>query len=345
MTLESTTIQKPAIGRRRKAITVSTSDLVSRRYLNERRLPLVIEPRAGVVDLSEWLSGNRSQIEEDLQIHGGILFRGFGVDSAEHLERAVNGVAGEALAYNERSSPRTRIAGNIYTSTDYPQDQAIFLHNENSYQKRWPLKIFFCCVTAAEHGGESPIADVRRVFERISDGTKERFRSRKVMYTRTFSRGTGLSWEEVFQTTDRAAVEEHCSHAGIKLEWLSGGRLRTRAVREAMMRHPKTGAWVWFNHATFFHISTREPQVRDSLLELFAEDELPTNSYYGDGRAIEPEVLEELRAAYDAETIRFRWERGDLLLLDNMLVAHGRSPFSGERKVLVGMAEAWDLPA
>jgi alpha-ketoglutarate-dependent taurine dioxygenase len=159
------------------------------------------------------------------------------------------------------------------------------------------------------------------------------------MYVRNFGDGFGLAWQDVFQTADKQAVERHCRAKGIETEWKEGDRLRTRAVRRALARHPKTGELVWFNHATFFHLSTLEPTVRQALLEEFEESELPTNTYYGDGSAIDPEVLEQLRAAYDAEIVRFPWQEGDLLMLDNMLVAHGRAPFSGPRQILVGMAE------
>jgi alpha-ketoglutarate-dependent taurine dioxygenase len=49
--------------------------------------------------------------------------------------------------------------------------------------------------------------------------------------------------------------------------------------------------------------------------------------------------VEQIRQAYRQETVAFPWQKGDLLMLDNMLVAHGRNPFSGERKVIVSMAE------
>lgn len=343
MNQELTSSQKPLIAGRRRSVVISSEDLVTVRPLNHgASLPLLIEPRRDAVDLAQWLRNNTLEIERDLQKHGGILFRNFRIDSPQAFEGIAKTIAGELLAYKERSSPRTKISGNVYTSTDYPPDQPIFLHNENSYQQRWPLKIFFCCLTPAQEGGATPIADVRKVFARITDPVKEKFRAKKVMYIRNFGTGLGLPWEEVFQSTDRQAIEEHCRHAGIQLEWLPGDRLRTRAVREAMLRHPKTGEWVWFNHATFFHIATREPAVRESLLSLFKTEDLPTNSCYGDGSPIEPEVIEELQAAYHAETTSFPWEKGDVLLLDNMLVAHGRAPFSGERKVVVGMAEPWE---
>jgi alpha-ketoglutarate-dependent taurine dioxygenase len=106
-----------------------------------------------------------------------------------------------------------------------------------------------------------------------------------------------------------------------------------------MARHPVTGETVWFNHATFFHVSTLEPMLRDALLAEFDPDDVPTNSCYGDGSPIEADVLDLLRAAYRDATVAFPWQEGDILLIDNMLAAHGRSPFTGPRKVVVAMAE------
>jgi alpha-ketoglutarate-dependent taurine dioxygenase len=167
----------------------------------------------------------------------------------------------------------------------------------------------------------------------------ERFVEKQWMYVRNFGDGLGLPWQSVFQTTDRAVVEQHCRRAGIEVEWKSEDRLRTRAVRPAVARHPRTGELVWFNHATFFHVSTLEPSVRDEMLRQFEEEDLPTNTYYGDGSPIEPSVLDELREAYRQEEIAFPWEEGDVLMVDNMLVAHGRAPYDGARKILVGMTQ------
>jgi hypothetical protein len=96
---------------------------------------------------------------------------------------------------------------------------------------------------------------------------------------------------------------------------------------------------VWFNHAAFFHISTLEPSAQEVLLAGSGEEELPNNTYYGDGSPIEFSVLEEIREAYRRETVSFSWQEGDLLMLDNMLVAHGRNPYVGRRKILVAMAD------
>jgi alpha-ketoglutarate-dependent taurine dioxygenase len=159
------------------------------------------------------------------------------------------------------------------------------------------------------------------------------------MYVRNYGEGCGLPWQTVFQTDDRGVVEAYCAEHELEFEWKGAAALRTRAVRPAIVRHPRTGEDVWFNHATFFHVSTLAEPLREALLAQFAEQDLPNNTYYGDGSPIEPEVLDELRAAYLEETIIFPWRRGDVLFMDNVLMAHGRRPFVGERRILVGMAQ------
>lgn len=179
-------------GTKRKLVRLSPEELVTTGYLNGgQRFPLVMQPQATNVDLPEWGENNRSYIEGELMKRGAILFRGFNLKSVAEFERFVRAVSGEALEYSERSSPRSQISGHIYTSTDYPPDKSIFLHNEQSYNLRFPLKIFFFCVQAPERGGATPIADTRRVFERIAPEIRERFMERKYMYARNFGDGFG----------------------------------------------------------------------------------------------------------------------------------------------------------
>jgi alpha-ketoglutarate-dependent taurine dioxygenase len=330
------------IPQRRRAVAATPEGLVKTSLLPPGGgLPLVIEPAVRGVDLCAWAAASRGFVESALAKHGGLLFRNFEVRDSAAFGQFIRAVAGEPAEYRERSSPRSNVGGNIYTSTDHPADQSIFLHNENSYQNAWPLKIFFFCETPSPSGGETPIADVRRVYERVPAEIRERFARKSWTYVRNFGDGLGLPWQTVFQTEDRRAVEQHCRERGIEVEWKDGNRLRTRAVRGAAARHPRTGEMLWFNHATFFHVTTLGAPLRDALLQEFAAEDLPTNTFYGDGSPIEPETLDALRGAYERETVTFPWRQGDVMLLDNMLAAHGRAPYAGPRKILVGMAEPW----
>jgi len=326
----------------RRPIDVATQPLITTgSFPGEDCFPLVVkavEPRLSAAD---WAINSRQFVEDNLLKFGAVLFRDYSLHRLEDFAQFAKALIGELIPYTERSSPRHQVAPNIYTSTDYPAAQSIFLHSENSYQNTWPMRICFFCVTPAQEGGETPIASNRKISARIDPEIRDRFLRKKVMYVRNFGDGFGLTLEDVFQTTDRNVVEEHCRRAGIEAEWKSGHRLRTRAVRPAFETHPQTGELIWFNHATFFNVSTLEPAVREALLAEFGEDDLPTNTYYGDGTPIEPSVLDQLREIYWQEAVTFPWRKGDLLVLDNMLAAHGRVPFAGPRQILVSMSQPW----
>jgi alpha-ketoglutarate-dependent taurine dioxygenase len=329
-----------ASGLRRKAVKLRSEELIKTAQPdNGKTLPLIIQPTVREIKLASWAGSNREFIETNLLKYGALLFRNFHVREAAEFEEVITTISGESLEYKERSSPRSRVSGNVYTSTDYPAAHKIFPHNENSYQKIWPMKVYFFCETRSEQGGQTPIVDCRRVYERIAPAIRERLSEKNWMYVRNFSTGMGLPWQTVFQTTSREAVEEHCRRNGIEAEWREGDQLRIRTVRPVIRIHPRTQEPIWFNHILPFHVTTLEPTVRDGLLAEFKEEDLPSNSYYGDGTAIEPEVLEHLRAAYREEMSIFDWEEGDVLLLDNMLAAHGREAYEGARRVMVGMAE------
>jgi alpha-ketoglutarate-dependent taurine dioxygenase len=148
-----------------------------------------------------------------------------------------------------------------------------------------------------------------------------------------------VGWQDFFKTDDRAAVEAFCRSAGIDFEWTTGGGLRTRQLCRAITRHPKTGEPVFFNQLQAHHVSCLEPATRASLLSLLKEEELPRNVYYGDGSPIEDSVMDDIRELYRRLAVSLPWQEGDILMLDNMLTAHGRNPYLGERKIVVAMGE------
>jgi alpha-ketoglutarate-dependent taurine dioxygenase len=304
-----------------------------------RALPALIRAEHPDTDLAAWLSGNRDTVDDLARRHGAVLLRGFPLTGAEDLKTAMDALSSQVLAYGERSSPRTLVSPGVYTSTEYPNDQPIVLHNEQSYTGNWPLRIVFFCQTAPVRGGSTPLADSRRILARLSAATVERFERLGVEYVRNYLPGISLGWQEAFQTERREDVAEYGEQEGITIEWISADHLRTRQVRPAVRSHPVTGDRTWFNHAAFFHVTSLPEEVSAGLIEALPEEDLPYNTYYGDGSPIDRAVLDEIRAAMSAETVDFPWERGDLLVVENMITAHGRAPFEGPRRILVAMAD------
>ena len=324
---------------RRKPIRANQDTLIKESALrDEGPLPLLMQPAVDGVNVQEWAAAHRDEVRQKLLAHGAILFRGFNVGTVAAFEAFMQALAGDLLDYSYRSTPRAQVSGKVFTSTEYPAHQTIPQHNEMSYTRRWPMLVGFFCVEPSPEGGETPIADSRAVFQRIDPAIRERFASKSVMYVRNYGDALDLPWQEVFQTDDRGVAEEFCREAGIEFEWKGEDQLRTAQVCQAVAPHPATGQMVWFNQAHLFHVSSLGREMRDALLQS-AGDEPPRNAYYGDGSPIDEQDLDHIRAAYDHETIAFPWQKGDILLVDNMLVSHGRRPYQGNRKIVVAMAQ------
>lgn len=305
----------------------------------DTRLPVVVSPREQR-SLVEYREAIQQTVNEHLLTVGGLLFRGFPLESTTDFEAVVKMISSDLASYEFGSTPRSQVHNQIYTSTEYPPHQHIPLHNEQAYTTEWPMKIWFYCAQASPEGGYTPIADSRQLYRHIPVRIRERFIEKGVMYVRNYGNGLDVPWTKVFNTVDRGVVERFCRAAGIVYEWKPDGELRTRQVCQAVAVHPDTNETVWFNQAHLFHVSNLESSVREALLSVVSEADLPRQAWYGDGTPIEAAVLDEIRDVYRCHAVQFPWQRGDVLMLDNMLVAHGRTPFNGPRKILVAMAES-----
>ncbi|MBS0181970.1 MAG: TauD/TfdA family dioxygenase [Nitrospira sp.] len=305
----------------------------------DTQLPLVVSP-TDKHSLAEYRDAIKQMVSTHLSTVGGLLFRGFPIESATDFETLVKMLSPALASYEFGSTPRSQVHNQIYTSTEYPPHQHIPLHNEQAYTTEWPMKIWFYCAQVSPEGGYTPIADSREVYRHIPIRIRERFLAEGVMYVRNYGNGLDVPWNKVFNTMDRRVVEQYCRSTGIEYEWKADGELRTRQVCQAVSVHPRTRETVWFNQAHLFHVSNLEPAVREALLSFVNEEDLPRQAFYGDGTPIESTVLDEIRDVYQCHAVQFPWQRGDVLMLDNMLVAHGRTPFRGPREILVAMAES-----
>jgi alpha-ketoglutarate-dependent taurine dioxygenase len=292
-------------------------------------------------DLSEVWSRHAAQIDRCLWAHGAVLFRNFGVDSQEGFESLMRHLQGRLLEYVDGNSPRTKVSGGVYTSTEYPPEYSISLHNELSYSGTWPGRLFFCCVQPPASGGQTPLVDSRRLLRELPANLVETFRRRKVRYIRNLhgGKGFGPSWQQTYQTDDKAVAERAARETDVEVTWLPGDTLRLCAIRPATAVHPETSEEVWFNQADQFHPSTHPEAIYRSIMSVYKgrEEQMSHNATFADGSAIPLEYFTTIRETTQRLLTTFSWEQGDLLMVDNMLAAHGRMPFTGARRILVSM--------
>lgn len=290
------------------------------------------------LSLKQWIAEHRHTLIRKIETEGAVLLRGLNIISSTQFGKIAATLFGDELAdYSNRSTPRTELKGKVFTTTEYPAEETIPLHNENSYSHEWVMKAAFFCLVPPPVGGETPVADSRLIYQNIPSHIREKFEQKGVMYLRNYA-SVGLPWQEVFQVETKQEVEDFCQQHAIKFEWQEDESLRTWQVCPAVQVHPVTGEKVWFNQAHLFHVSNHDEENRIALMGTFTEEQLPRHAYYGDGEPIEEEYLQIIRQVYLDQKIKFTWQRGDLLIADNMLFCHGREPFEGSRRIILAMA-------
>jgi alpha-ketoglutarate-dependent taurine dioxygenase len=308
-------------------------------------LPLAVEPEgdASLAALLRLAEREREALSAALLRSGALLFRGWQAESLDDFSAFVTAFSGseERFGYAGGASPRHGLGGKgLYSSTEYPPGMWLSLHNELSYAGIQPRRLFFFCQVAASAGGETTLADSRRILHALDPALVAEFRSRRLRYIRNLSPvgGSGYGWPDAFETDDPAEAEARARAIGAEPEWRLHGVLRVSQERPATAFHPDTGEEVWFNQAPGFHPSALTPSAYVEQLALCGSEEaFRLGVTFADGGLIELSALNHIRETLTAKTVPHRWQEGDIVLLDNHLAAHGRAPFSGPRKIALAM--------
>lgn len=291
----------------------------------------VVDAAAAVDD------GVRNLVLETVAERGAALVRGLALRGTADFATHARALLGEPVEEREAFAARTPLPGGAYSATHWPADQEMCVHHELSHTLRYPRLLAFGCTVPAAEGGATVLADGDLVLRNLPAELVERFERVGWILERRYAEGTGVPWEQAFGTDSAAEVEKYCRANAVQYRWGEGGDLRTRQRRPAVVRHPLTGARYWFNQAVFFSRWTLDPDIREYLLAVYGEDGLPFDTRWGDGEPITADVVEAVHAAHRSASTRHRWGTGDLIVIDNLRVGHGREPFTGRREVLAMM--------
>ena len=318
---------------------------------DDKVLPMLLAPAEGeaadVDKFVEWANQNSQTLDDWTHRAGAVLVRGYHIDTPEAFREACSAVRGELRNYVGGDSPRNAVTDRVYTSTEYPSDLEVLLHNELSYAGWSPERVFFGCMQPPSQGGETQLADGREIFRSLRTDLRRRFEDLGVIYHQYLwdehcAEGPGQSWQATFETEDHTEVELYLIDSEMKYEWTAEG-LRTSAWQPGVVQHPLTGDRCWHNQADQWHRDM--PSVKDSVGETLDSDGKRTAGIetfgnhvtFGDGSEIPLADLLHIREISRGCEVAFPWQKGDLLILDNVLTMHGRKPCSAERQVIVAM--------
>lgn len=301
-------------------------------------------PREAALDfLLEWLPAHRGEFANAFDNQGAVLFRGFAITTAEEYAAVLEAAGLQRRRYIAGNNPRTSVAENVYLSTTYPPSWRITLHSEMSHLQKWPQFISLFCKVPPQKGGETPLALTQEIIERVPERVLKKLNDKKVTYVQRMSANKetftfGRTWKEVFETENPQLVEKFCGDNQIQFRW-EGSVLVSEFTRPATAVHPRLGKEVWFNQAEQWHYSNIELETRKFLEKKVGLGNFPHHSRYGDGEEFDVADLEAIRGAYDQSSHRFGWQRGDVLVFDNLRLAHGRDTYSGPREVFFIMGD------
>ena len=310
--------------------------------LRPGRTPLLhVEPTA---DAAGWAAQHRDGLRSVVAQHGAVLVRGLGLRDAAQVAAVFQRLGNGLMPEREAFAPRQMYYEGVYSSTKWPANQPMCMHHELSYTLEVPSLMMFACLTPPASGGVTGVADSTAVMNALPQDLVQRFAQEGWMLVRNYNDEIGASWADAFGTDDRSAVEAYCRANAIELEWQPDGGLRTRQRRYAVVGHPATGQACWFNQIAFLNEWTMDPDVHEYLVEMYGAEGLPFTTAFGGGAPVGEEIVELLNRVYDANTLREPWQAGDLMLVDNVRMAHSREPYEGDRQVLVGMSDPLRMP-
>ncbi|WBY16293.1 TauD/TfdA family dioxygenase [Erythrobacteraceae bacterium WH01K] len=291
----------------------------------------------GQGDLGEFLSQQKTAVDDALLHAGTLLFRGFDVPDAGHFDAAVEGYGEDGFTYEESLSNavRVNVTPRVFTANEAPPETEIHLHHEMAQTPIYPSKLFFYCEIAPSEGGATPVCRSDWLLERMraeAPEVAERFAREGVRYTNVMpgaddaGSGQGRSWKSTLGAQTREDAERRLAALGYEWQWREDGSLRATTPVLPAIRELPDGRETFFNQliAAFRGWSDARNRADKSVT-------------FGDGTPVTAEDMAPAIEASEALTRDVEWQAGDVALLDNFLVMHGRRPFSGKRRVLASL--------
>ena len=304
--------------------------------------------KEGLSDLPEWLELLSSQHEPlgaMILAHGGLLLRGLPVNSAEEFEAVAAEFLPVQASYIGGVSRRSRVHNNVYNTTEAPSSVVIEQHLEATHTPLPPERIVFNCQIAPQHGGETPLASFTELYDALPADVTQPLEGERVLYTRELmdresrmyrllpkklTQSLALSWQEVSGCDDLHDARNLLERGGYEVSLRGRRRLRTRCCQPVISEHPRTGRKRWYLSDQI----TRQLPWHTRLARRALRSQLGMEFALESGRQFAPGVLDLVHRTLARIRFSFTWQQGDVLVLDNHQMSHGRNTFAGERLIL-----------
>lgn len=338
---------------------------VSFSFVNEEKLPLIIQPQdqkeLSAEHLVQFLTEENTLFQEQLLQYGAVLLRNFQVNSPDEFLNVINACAlGTVFNYDFCTVLRTKIQPGVYTSINYTQ-KSIPMHNEKAYDYDTPSHIYFNCTQPSETGGLTPLIDGNKLWLSLPEPLKNKLELHGVMYCRYFY-GEGIklklirkigggincrTWMEQFDTQEKNVVDEILADTIYQHQWTIGNGLITKKIMPPYRRHPISDKVVWFNqchnlnryystNTNFIRLKVKNPIAR-YIMQLPSLS--PLMARFGNEEHFSKNEISIINQLMLEQQVMTPWQKGDVMIVDNYSCLHGKTAHTGKRVILVGMTQ------
>ncbi|KAJ0882304.1 putative TauD/TfdA-like domain-containing protein [Helianthus annuus] len=283
--------------------------------------PAVLSPTANA-NIIEAIRSDKQWLESLLHKSGVILFRGFPVTSPSDFNDVVEAFGFPELVYVGGRAVRTKVVGRVYTANESPVDKRIPFHHEMAYLPDYPSKLFFFCVEEPGMGGETPVVLSHIVYKKMKEKHPEvvvRMEEHGLTYKKVISDEdrpssfAGRSWKSTYMTDDKNVAEERAGKLGTKLEWMGNVVKMITGPLPAFRLDKESEHKTWFNNLVMSNPGPIKDD-HDTYVEL------------GNGDLVPDHVVKDCLKIMEDECVAIPWKKGDVMLVNNLTVLHGRQP-------------------
>jgi alpha-ketoglutarate-dependent taurine dioxygenase len=297
----------------------------------------------------DWYWDRAGEIDGLLDEAGALVFRGFAVRNTQEFDRLVQPYQRPSFGYAGGATPRGKLGDRVFEATAAAPHIHIALHQEMCYLPAYPSRLVFFCRMPSVNGGETVIGDMRRVtdeldrhfidaVDRLGIRYTSNFRDSSVSTGNTYLDGVHKTWQSAFSTQDPDQALGEARATGLEAERLDDGSIRTTFLGPGMIDHPRTGERLWFNQLQTLNLGHHNMARYEEFEHAYgATGRFPFAATLGDGTPVASKQAIALAETLKRCEVAFPWSSGDVLLIDNFRVGHGRNTFSGLRDVQVAM--------
>ncbi|OKH52346.1 hypothetical protein NIES2101_15235 [Calothrix sp. HK-06] len=344
---------------------------------NEKELPLVIEPvqETSFAHLLRLLGENGTEFNELLDKYGAVLFRGFEIEDGNEFQKVLEllNIQLESV-YHFGSAHRVRITDKVFTSSEAPPDTIIAPHNELNMVPWRPNILAFFCQVQPDVYGETPIINTEKLFNDLSPSLQHKIANYPQRFVRYVPKHLlGL----VFEGLSREEISKLLTEQEFDFNWEEDGSLNFECSYITLFSHPRTsrlcfclsivdclvsrewyknigqryslGKNLYYNWlpASLYKEYQQRLTTAATVVDGSQKRTSTLNAYFvnrnNESTTITEAEAKELGKAEWKNSAIFQWKKGDILLIDNLQVAHSRLNTAQKRKILTAFGNMCNI--